>query len=158
MGVAVPLEADRKRDNYVEAPELERAVRSLMGGGEEGRKAKEKAMEMKLVCRNAVEQSGSSYASLETGEALLGSPQSCGGTEEMIKCLVYNCDICFPLCSFIFKFSCKVLILYNCVQWRIQTKISVGAIQMSGGTYTRNSNLFQLFYLNMNEIHCNSKN
>jgi hypothetical protein len=65
MGVAVPLEADRKRDNYVEAPELERAVRSLMGGGEEGRKAKEKAMEMKLVCRNAVEQSGSSYASLE---------------------------------------------------------------------------------------------
>ncbi|XP_051215734.1 malvidin galactosylase UGT88C3-like [Lolium perenne] len=73
MGVAVPLEVDRKRDNYVEAAELERAVRSLMGGDDERGNAKEKAMEMKLVCRNAVEQSGSSYASLlKLSEKLLG--------------------------------------------------------------------------------------
>jgi hypothetical protein len=66
IGVAVPLEMDRKQGkNYVEAAELERAVRSLMGGGEEGRKAKEKATEMKAVCRNAVQQSGSSSASLQ---------------------------------------------------------------------------------------------
>lgn len=73
MGVAVPLEVDRKRDNYVEIAELERAVRSLMGGDDEGGKAKEKAMEMKLMCRNAVEQSGSSFASLQKlSEKLLG--------------------------------------------------------------------------------------
>jgi hypothetical protein len=64
MGVAVPLEVDRKRENYVEAADLERAVRSLMGGGEEGRKAKEKAMDMKTLCRKAVQQGGSSHASL----------------------------------------------------------------------------------------------
>ncbi|KAL5196531.1 hypothetical protein ABZP36_000043 [Zizania latifolia] len=66
MGVAVPLEVDRKRDNFVEAAELERAVRSLMeGGSEEGRKAREKAAEMKAVCRNAVEDGGSSHAALQ---------------------------------------------------------------------------------------------
>jgi hypothetical protein len=44
----------------------------------------------------------------------------------MIKCLLYNCDICFPLCSFIFKFSCKVLILYNCaVLWRMNKFIAL---------------------------------
>jgi len=48
MGVAVSMEVDRKRGNFVEAAELERAVRSLMGGGsEEGRKARDKAMEAK---------------------------------------------------------------------------------------------------------------
>lgn len=65
MGAAVPLEMDRKRGNYVEAAQLERAVRSLMGGGEEGVKARDKAMEMKRACRNAVEQSGSSHATLQ---------------------------------------------------------------------------------------------
>ncbi|KAM3208121.1 hypothetical protein ACQJBY_063055 [Aegilops geniculata] len=65
MGVAVPLEIDRKRGNYVEAAQLERAVRSLMSGGDEGVKAREKAMEMKRACRHAVEQSGSSHASLQ---------------------------------------------------------------------------------------------
>ena len=61
MGVAVPLQVDRKRDNLVEAAELERAVRSLMGGGsEEGRRAREKA-----ACRKAVAEGGSSHAALE---------------------------------------------------------------------------------------------
>ncbi|KAI4976670.1 hypothetical protein ZWY2020_050277 [Hordeum vulgare] len=73
MGVAVPLEMDRERGNYVEAAELERAVRSLMGGREEGVKAREKAMEMMRTCRNAVEQSGSSHASLQRlSEELVG--------------------------------------------------------------------------------------
>uniref|UniRef100_A0A0E0LL52 Malvidin galactosylase UGT88C3 n=1 Tax=Oryza punctata TaxID=4537 RepID=A0A0E0LL52_ORYPU len=60
LGVAVPLEMDRRRDNFVEAAELERAVSSLLGGGEEGRKAREKAAEMKAACRKAVEKGGSS--------------------------------------------------------------------------------------------------
>jgi hypothetical protein len=64
MGVAVPLKVDRKRDNFVEAAELERAVKSLMGGGEEGRKARVKAAEMKNVCRKAVQEGGSSEAAL----------------------------------------------------------------------------------------------
>ncbi|EMS65431.1 UDP-glycosyltransferase 71C4 [Triticum urartu] len=63
MGVAVPLKVDRKRDNFVEAAELERAVRCLMG--EEGRKAREKAAEMRDVCRKAVEKGGSSDAALQ---------------------------------------------------------------------------------------------
>ncbi|CAN6205468.1 unnamed protein product [Urochloa humidicola] len=65
MGIAVPLKVDRKRNNFVEAAELERAVKELMGGGEEGRKVREKALEMKAVCRNAVEEGGSSYAALQ---------------------------------------------------------------------------------------------
>jgi len=64
MGVAVAMKVDRKRDNFVEAAELERAVKELLGGGEEGRKAREKAMEMKAACRNAVEEGGSSDAAL----------------------------------------------------------------------------------------------
>uniref|UniRef100_A0ACD5TQE0 Uncharacterized protein n=1 Tax=Avena sativa TaxID=4498 RepID=A0ACD5TQE0_AVESA len=63
MGVALRLQVDRERGNFVEAAELERAVRSLMGGGGEG--AREKAVKMMMVCRNAVDlQSGSSCASL----------------------------------------------------------------------------------------------
>ncbi|CAL5062636.1 unnamed protein product [Urochloa decumbens] len=66
MGVAVPLEVDRKRDNFVEAAELERAVRALMDGdSEEGRRAREKAAEMKDACRKAVEEGGSSRVALE---------------------------------------------------------------------------------------------
>ncbi|KAJ1291021.1 hypothetical protein BS78_02G287500 [Paspalum vaginatum] len=62
MGVAVEL---RVRDSFVEAAELERAVRSLMGGSEEGRKTREKAMETKAACRRAVEKGGSSYAAAQ---------------------------------------------------------------------------------------------
>ena len=51
MGVAVELRVCTRRDNFVEAAELERAIRSLMGGSEEGRKAKEKARKMKAACR-----------------------------------------------------------------------------------------------------------
>ncbi|CAM0871423.1 unnamed protein product [Alopecurus aequalis] len=65
MGVALPLKVDRKRYNFVEAAELERATRSLMAGGEEGVKARDKAMEMMGLCRKAVDkQSGSSCASV----------------------------------------------------------------------------------------------
>ncbi|KAF0899737.1 hypothetical protein E2562_024065 [Oryza meyeriana var. granulata] len=63
MGVAVAMKVDRKKNNFVEASELERAVKSLMGGSE-GRKAREKAMEMKAACRKAVEEGGSSYMAL----------------------------------------------------------------------------------------------
>ncbi|VAI11886.1 unnamed protein product [Triticum turgidum subsp. durum] len=63
MGVAVPLKVDRKRDNLVEAADLERAVKCLMG--EEGRKARERAAEMRDVCRNAVSKGGSSDAALQ---------------------------------------------------------------------------------------------
>ncbi|CAD6217971.1 unnamed protein product [Miscanthus lutarioriparius] len=66
MGVAVPLKVDRKRDNFVEAAELERAVRSLMDAdGEQGRRAREKTADMKAVCRKAVEEGGSSHAALQ---------------------------------------------------------------------------------------------
>ncbi|CAD6340145.1 unnamed protein product [Miscanthus lutarioriparius] len=65
MGVAVAMQVDRKRDNFVEAAELERVVRSLMGGSEEGRKAREKATEAKALCRKAVADGGSSEASLQ---------------------------------------------------------------------------------------------
>nr|CAB3451941.1 unnamed protein product [Digitaria exilis] len=64
MGVAVRMEVDRKRGNFVEAAELERAVREMMGGGEEGRKVRERVAAMKVACRNAVEEGGSSAAAL----------------------------------------------------------------------------------------------
>ncbi|KAJ1291013.1 hypothetical protein BS78_02G286800 [Paspalum vaginatum] len=67
MGVAVAMKVDRRRGNFVEASELERAVRALMddGGDEEGRKARKKAAEMKAACRKAVEEGGSSHVALE---------------------------------------------------------------------------------------------
>ncbi|KAG8099904.1 hypothetical protein GUJ93_ZPchr0013g34771 [Zizania palustris] len=65
MGVAVAMEVDRKQSNFVAASELDRAVRSLMGGSEEGKKAREKAMEAKMMCRNAVEEGGSSNTALQ---------------------------------------------------------------------------------------------
>ncbi|KAG2564309.1 anthocyanidin 3-O-glucosyltransferase 2-like [Panicum virgatum] len=64
VGAAVRVEVDRGRDSFVEAAELERAIGSLFGDGEEGRKARETAMEMKVACRTAVEEGGSSTASL----------------------------------------------------------------------------------------------
>ncbi|XP_006657749.1 anthocyanidin 3-O-glucosyltransferase 2-like [Oryza brachyantha] len=65
MGVAVPLKVHRKRGNFVEAADLEQAVRALMGGGEEGRKAREKTLELKAVCRKAVEEGGSSRSAFQ---------------------------------------------------------------------------------------------
>ncbi|CAL5062625.1 unnamed protein product [Urochloa decumbens] len=66
MGVAVQLKDMEASEvgYFVEAAELERAVRGLMGGTEEGRKAREKAAEMKAACRKAVEEGGSSHAAL----------------------------------------------------------------------------------------------
>ncbi|XP_047064746.1 UDP-glycosyltransferase 88B1-like [Lolium rigidum] len=65
VGVAVAMEVDRKGNNFVEAEDLERAVRCLMDGSDEGLKAREKAMKMKAACRKAVEDGGSSYAALQ---------------------------------------------------------------------------------------------
>jgi hypothetical protein len=67
MGVAVEFRVvcTGRATSVVEAAELERAVRSLMGGSEEGRKAKEKARKMKAACREAVEKGGSAYAALQ---------------------------------------------------------------------------------------------
>ena len=65
MGVAVAMEVDRKRNNFVAASELERAVKALMErDSEEGKRAREKAAEMKAACRKAVEEGGSSYSAL----------------------------------------------------------------------------------------------
>ena len=65
MGVAVAMEVDRERNNFVAAAELERAVKALMErDSEEGRRAREKAAEMKAACRKAVEEGGSSYSAL----------------------------------------------------------------------------------------------
>ncbi|CAL5086551.1 unnamed protein product [Urochloa decumbens] len=67
MGVAVELRVctGREHGNFVEAAELERAVKELMSGGEEGRKVREKAMDRKVACRNAVEKGGTSYAATQ---------------------------------------------------------------------------------------------
>ncbi|KAL6656579.1 hypothetical protein ACP70R_004359 [Stipagrostis hirtigluma subsp. patula] len=74
MGVAVELKTCAGREGFVEAAELERATRSLMGGDEEGRKAREKAAEMKAACRRAVEKGGPSYAAMQrVVQDMLGS-------------------------------------------------------------------------------------
>ncbi|KAM0880228.1 hypothetical protein ACQ4PT_033731 [Festuca glaucescens] len=65
MGVAVAMKVDRKMNNFVEASELERAVKTLMDGdSNDGRKAQETATELKAMCRKAVEKGGSSYSAL----------------------------------------------------------------------------------------------
>jgi hypothetical protein len=70
MGVAVKMDVDRKRNNLVEAAELERALRCLMdGNGTEGRRARERAAEAKAACLKAVEGGGSSYGSLQAAAA-----------------------------------------------------------------------------------------
>uniref|UniRef100_A0A8R7JV63 Anthocyanidin 5,3-O-glucosyltransferase n=1 Tax=Triticum urartu TaxID=4572 RepID=A0A8R7JV63_TRIUA len=65
-GVAVAMEVDRNRNNFVEASELERAVKALMDAdSHDGSKARAKAAEMKAVCRKAVHDGGgSSYTAL----------------------------------------------------------------------------------------------
>ena len=73
MGVAVRMDVDRKRNNFVDAGEVARAVRCLVSGGggeeEEGRRARERASEMRDACRSAVAQGGSSFASLQGAAA-----------------------------------------------------------------------------------------
>ncbi|EMS67246.1 Anthocyanidin 5,3-O-glucosyltransferase [Triticum urartu] len=74
VGAAVALEMDRRKGFFVEAAELERAVRSLMGGpSEEGRKARRTAAETSAACRKAVGEGGSSCAALQrlVGEILV---------------------------------------------------------------------------------------
>jgi hypothetical protein len=44
----VALNVERKKKNFVEATELERAVKALMCDGETTRKVRDKVMEMKL--------------------------------------------------------------------------------------------------------------
>ncbi|XP_073006096.1 malvidin galactosylase UGT88C3-like [Typha latifolia] len=65
MGVAVELKVERNREVFVEAGELERAVRRLMEDSEERKKVKEKVDEMRAACRKAVNGEGSSYAYLQ---------------------------------------------------------------------------------------------
>ncbi|KAM0889270.1 hypothetical protein ACQ4PT_027833 [Festuca glaucescens] len=83
MGVAVKMDVDRKRNNLVEAAELERALRCLMGG-KEGRRARELAAEAKAACLKAVECGGSSYGSLQAAAAAVRRAwdvRSTGGRE-----------------------------------------------------------------------------
>jgi hypothetical protein len=73
VGVAVALEMDRRKGFFVEAAELERAVRSLMdGGSEEGMRARAKASATSAAFRRAVGEGGSSCAALQrlVGEIL----------------------------------------------------------------------------------------
>jgi hypothetical protein len=72
MGVAVRMDVDRKRNNFVDAGEVARAVRCLVSGGDEegeGRRARERAYEMRDACRSAVAPGGSSFASLHGAAA-----------------------------------------------------------------------------------------
>ncbi|KAM0952181.1 putative UDP-glucuronosyl/UDP-glucosyltransferase, UDP-glycosyltransferase family [Dioscorea sansibarensis] len=64
MGVALELKVDRKNGGFVSSKELEKGIRSLMEG-EEGRKVRQRAEEMKVAGRRTVEEGGSSHASLE---------------------------------------------------------------------------------------------
>ncbi|KAJ0982929.1 hypothetical protein J5N97_011184 [Dioscorea zingiberensis] len=65
MGVALELKVDRKNGGFVSSSELESGVRRLMDGGDQGRKVRQRAEEMKVAGRRAVEEGGSSYASLD---------------------------------------------------------------------------------------------
>ena len=65
MGVAEAMKVDKKRNNFVEAAELERAVKALMDDGETARKIRNRSVEMKAACRKAVEHGGSSVVCLE---------------------------------------------------------------------------------------------
>jgi hypothetical protein len=58
------MKLDKERNNFVEAAELERAVKALMGDGEPARKIRERSAQMKAACRKAVEEDGSSVVSL----------------------------------------------------------------------------------------------
>ncbi|KAH7661997.1 UDP-glucuronosyl/UDP-glucosyltransferase protein [Dioscorea alata] len=64
MGVGLELKVDRKNGGFVSSEALESGIRSLMEG-EEGRKVRQRAEQMKVSGRKAVEEGGSSYASLE---------------------------------------------------------------------------------------------
>ncbi|URD99602.1 UDP-glucoronosyl and UDP-glucosyl transferase [Musa troglodytarum] len=65
LGVAVELKVDRKSGNFVTAEEVERGVRCLMDGCEEGNRVRAKAKEMSLASRKATEKGGSSHGGLE---------------------------------------------------------------------------------------------
>ncbi|KAJ1704299.1 hypothetical protein LUZ63_004078 [Rhynchospora breviuscula] len=72
MHVAVALEIDRK-EGFVRANELQRAIKCLMDeGSEEGRSVRKKAEEIKLACRKAVEVGGVSYVHLQNLAKELG--------------------------------------------------------------------------------------
>ncbi|KAL6656577.1 hypothetical protein ACP70R_004357 [Stipagrostis hirtigluma subsp. patula] len=78
MGVAVRLKEMDGGRFFVEAAELERAVRGLMGGTAEGREAREKAAEAKAACRRAVAEGGSSHAALRKLVREIVSPRARG--------------------------------------------------------------------------------
>ncbi|KAJ4809916.1 UDP-glycosyltransferase 71K2 [Rhynchospora pubera] len=72
MHVAIALELDRK-EGFVSAKELERAIKCLMDeGSEEGRSVRKNAEEIKLACRKAVEVGGVSYVHLQNLAIELG--------------------------------------------------------------------------------------
>ncbi|KAG6519078.1 anthocyanidin 3-O-glucosyltransferase 2-like [Zingiber officinale] len=65
MGVALRLEVEREKGNWVGAEELERGVGKLMGEGEEGRRVRAKAKEMMAASRRAGEEGGSSFVTMK---------------------------------------------------------------------------------------------
>ncbi|CAL5080102.1 unnamed protein product [Urochloa decumbens] len=72
MGVAVRMDVDRKRNNFVEAGEVARVVRCLVRGDDEeedGRRARKRVAEMRGACHRTVVQGGSSHASLHGAAA-----------------------------------------------------------------------------------------
>jgi len=77
MHVAVALEFDRKK-GFMAATELERAIKRLMeAGSKEGRRAREQAEEMRLVCRKAVQRGGVSYLHFQKLARELGEHRKC---------------------------------------------------------------------------------
>lgn len=66
MHVAVSLEFHEKDMGFVTATELERAIKRLMDAGSvEGQRVRDRAEEMKLACRKAVQREGVSYVNLQ---------------------------------------------------------------------------------------------
>ncbi|XP_078149757.1 malvidin galactosylase UGT88C3-like isoform X2 [Carex rostrata] len=66
MHVAVSLEFHEKDMGFVTATELERAIKRLMDAGSvEGQRVRDRAEEMKLACRKAVQREGVSYVHLQ---------------------------------------------------------------------------------------------
>lgn len=65
MGVALDLKSDVKNNAFVTADELERAVRCLMDGSDEGKCVWAKTDMVKCEFRKAVEKGGISYAHLQ---------------------------------------------------------------------------------------------
>ncbi|XP_068654910.1 malvidin galactosylase UGT88C3-like [Aristolochia californica] len=74
VGTALELQLDYKDGGIVDATEVERGVRLMMEDPDKGKRAREKAMEMRAASRAAVEEGGSSFDELRRLTEQLLSP------------------------------------------------------------------------------------